>query len=713
MHQANPLHRLLNPQSIATVGAGNNPMKMGTMQALSIIKDGFQGNFYPIHPKEEYVLGHKAYHRVDALPETPEVAVFIVPTDQVVSLMEEFGKIGTKYAIVITAGFRETGEEGMKLEEQLKEVANKYEMRFLGPNCIGVLNSQASLNITVMSFDQEPGMLGMASQSGTYITQSFNYLRRRGIRFSKAISVGNEASIDLVDALEYLGEDEDTRAISLYVEGIRDGDRFMKVASKITPHKPVLAQYVGGSEAGARAGSSHTGSMAGPDYLYDGLFKQAGIIRVNSVEDLYGHGWALATQPPLKGKRVAVVTNSGGPGTSMANTLNEGGMEIPEFSSGLRAQLKEIIPPHAASGNPVDITFHIDTQTLIHHIPKTILQSGEIDGMVLHGAMGTGFLREIYPHVKDFLQGLTEEEFVQRYKQEQGESLNLHQKHGLPFLVSSFFDTRDNYTEEYQKSNVPVYDSPEKTAWAMLALNKYREIREGKDFSTPEVPPVSSEASKIVQEALESGQTSLDEYQSKKILRCYGVPVATEELTSSVEEAVKIAENVGYPVVLKGCSPELMHKTETGAVQLNLNNQEEVISAFHRIRNSAGEVPVLVSKMIKSEREFMGGMTRFPGFGPVVMGGLGGIFTEALQDTAFRVAPFNLAEAQEMLFDLKSHRMLKEFRHLPAVDINAMGQIFQAIGTVGLLHPEIKEIDINPILFDGAKPIAVDALMVL
>ncbi|MDD5713207.1 MAG: CoA-binding protein, partial [Smithellaceae bacterium] len=308
----NPLHLLLNPRSIATVGAGNNPMKMGTIQALSIVKDGYRGKFYPIHPKDEIVLGHKAYKSAFDLPEAPDLVMLVVPTLQVIPVIEDFGKIGTKRAIIITAGFKEVGPEGRAREEKLNEVAARYGMRFLGPNCMGMLNTEISLNVTVAHLEEKPGLLGLASQSGTYVTQTLAYLRRRGIRFSKAISCGNEANINIIDALEYFGEDEQTKAVILYVEGIRDGRRFIEVAQEVSRRKPILAQYVGGSAAGARAGLSHTGAMAGPDFLYDGIFKQAGVIRMHSIEDLYAHGWTLATQPPLKGKRIAVVTNSGG-----------------------------------------------------------------------------------------------------------------------------------------------------------------------------------------------------------------------------------------------------------------------------------------------------------------------------------------------------------------------------------------------------------------
>ncbi|MEI8190602.1 MAG: CoA-binding protein, partial [candidate division NC10 bacterium] len=286
----NPLHLLLHPRSIAIAGASNNPMKMGTLQALSILKDGWQGKFYPLHPTEKTVLGHRACASPLDLPETPDLALLVVPTAAVVPLLEAFATIGTKRAIIISAGFRETGAEGRRLEGRIKEICATSGMRLLGPNCMGIINTAISLNVTVAAMEDRPGSLGLASQSGTYVTQTLAYLRERGIRFSKAISCGNEADIDIIDVLEYLGADKQTRAIILYIEGIRDGRRFIETARRITPVKPVLAQYVGGSTAGARAGLSHTGALAGPDLLYDGILRQAGIIRCNSIEELYAHG---------------------------------------------------------------------------------------------------------------------------------------------------------------------------------------------------------------------------------------------------------------------------------------------------------------------------------------------------------------------------------------------------------------------------------------
>ncbi len=710
----NPLHLLLNPRSIAIAGASNNPMKMGTLQALSILKDGWEGKFYPIHPTEKSVLGHRAYASPLDLPETPDLALLVVPTALVVPLIEAFAAIGTKRAIVISAGFKETGEEGRRLEERLKEIVASSGMRLLGPNCMGIINTAISLNVTVAPLEKRAGRLGLASQSGTYVTQTLAYLRDRGIRFSKAISCGNEADIDIIDALEYLGADEETRAIILYIEGIRDGRRFIETAQRITPVKPVLAQYVGGSAAGARAGLSHTGALAGPDHLYDGILRQAGIIRCHSIEDLYAHGRVHATQPPLRGNRLAVLTNSGGPGTAISHTADQGGMTLPRFSDALQARIRPLIPPHAACANPVDLTFHLDMQALALTIPRLIMESGEVDGLVLHGAMGSGFMKLLYPHISELLGNVSRESFLEMMAKDMTAAVALPREYGLPLIVSSFFGREDDNTSRYLENDVPVFDSPEKAARGMVTLLRHKEIRERKPIERPPLPEKNPGVARLIGEALAAGRTALDEHQAKQALAAYGVPVVREAIAASEDEAAEIARGIGFPVVVKGCAWEIMHKSGKGLVALNVRSEAALRRAFRDVREAAGgEIPILVQAMVEGSREFVAGMTRFPGFGPCVLFGLGGVFAEALGDTAFRSAPLSATEAEELLVAIRAKALLGEFRGLPAVDCAALAAILQAVGFVALLHPEIAEIDLNPIIIAGAQPVIVDALLVL
>lgn len=710
----NPLHTLMNPKSIAIVGASNNPLKMGTMQALSALKDGYSGKLYPIHPQEKTVIGLKAFASPEDLPETPDLGMIVVPQAHVFPLMESFGRIGTKRIIVCTAGFKEVGAEGKRLETKLNETAARWGIRFVGPNCMGILNSAISLNLTVMRFDGRPGLLGIASQSGTYITQTLAYLRNRGIRLSKAISTGNEANIDLIEAMSYLGEDEQSRAVALYVESIRDGQRFIEEARKITPYKPVFAQYVGGSTAGARAGLSHTGAMAGPDFLYDGIFKQAGIIRVHSIEDLYAHGWTAATQPPLQGNRIAVITHSGGPGTAMANAAEQGGLTVPTLSAEVQNQIRPYIPPHASSANPVDLTFNMDTDQMTIHIPEILLKSGEIDGLIIHGPMRSGWMKEVYPHLSMLFNNLPLEDFLANFPNNLAAAMALPAKYKLPLLICSFLDRSDNFVETYEDNNIPVFDAPEKTARAMLSLLRHKEIRGRKAFSRPAPPPPSPEAQKIIRNAVAAGQKALDEAAGKRILALYGIPVAREMLVFSSDEATVAAAAIGYPVALKACDWQIMHKSGKGLIALNLRTEEDLQAAFASIRRAAGrDVPILVQEMLAGGRELVVGMTRFPGFDPCILFGLGGIFTEILKDNTLRLAPLSAADAEEMLDDIKAKAILDGIRGMPAADRTALAAIIQSLGFIALNHNEIAEIDLNPVILTGANPVVADALFVL
>ncbi|MBI5592632.1 MAG: acetate--CoA ligase family protein [Deltaproteobacteria bacterium] len=707
-------HSLMNPESIAIVGANNNPMKMGTMHALSIIEDGFKGEFYPLHPSEQTVLGRKAYARPSDLPKPPDLAIFVLPAQHLLPVFEEFGKIGTRYAIVITAGFKELGPEGIKEEQRLKKMARNYDMRFLGPNCMGIMNREISLNTTVMPLLGKPGNLGMISQSGTYVSQTMPYLQKRGIYFSKAVSVGNEADISIVDVLEYLGEDDSTKAIAIYIEMIRDVRRFLDVARKITPNKPVIVQYVGGSEAGGRSGASHTGAMAGKDFLYDGLFKQAGIIRAHSIEDLYGWGWALASQPGIKGKRIGIITNSGGPGSAIADTCETGGCEVPPFSTDLQEKIKPLVPAHAPCGNPVDLTFSTDMEIMTHKITDHVMKSREVDGIVLHGAVSSGFMSAIFPHVAKLLPGLGLADMLQHNRKDLSDTVRLPFNRNIPMTVSSFFDRDDEYTRAYQDNGVPVFDSPEKAARAMAAMVAYKKITDRKPYASIPIPEAIEIANRILSDAQDNKQKSIDEYAAKRLLSCYGIPTPVEQIVNSAEEAAGAARKIGFPVAIKACDPDILHKSEHGLVHLNIAGALDTINAFQEIQRACNRpVSVLVSQMVTGKREFLAGITYDEQFGHCVAFGVGGIFTEAINDVTYRVAPIAMRDAEEMINDVKTSRLLEPCRGMPAVDRHALADVLVRLSLIPLIHPRIREIDMNPLIISGAKPVAVDAVILL
>lgn len=706
-----PLDTIMSPSSIAITGASNNFVKMGTIQMLNLVNCGFPGDIMPVHPKEKQVLGKKAYPTIKDLPYAPDLAIFVVPTRLVPEMLEDFGKLGTKHAVVITAGFRETGGEGRELEKRIIEIAHTYGIRFLGPNCLGIVNTILPLNITVAPILVHGGQFSLASQSGTYIAQSVRFLQKNGIGFAKAISVGNEADISLTDCLEYLGDDDETKAIGLYIEGIRDAARFLEVARRVSSRKPIVAQYVGGTEAGARSGSSHTGAMAGPDFIYDGLFAQAGIIRVDTIEEVYRIGWALATQPPLKGTRIAVLTNSGGPGTAIASTCNASNLEIPEFSSGIQENISELIPGHASPRNPVDLTFHMDMDTLVEKIPEILFRAPEIDGLIIHGIMDTGFMELMYPIAQDYIP-VSKEEFLKGSQVKIDKLVRMPHTYGKPLLISSFFGKEDHAVDEFHENRVPTFDSPEKAAKAMTAFYKHLLIRQRNSSgkASQDGRTVPAEAREILDGRKAA---TVDEFTAKRVLRAYGIPTAQEFLARSPDEAVECAITLGFPVVVKACSQTISHKTEQNLVFLNVKDEEGVRQACDSILSASGDAGILVAEMLHGKRELMAGISTYAGFPPCVMFGLGGIFAEALQDFTIRLAPLSKGDALEMIGSIGAKALMGPYRSMKEVDRNALASVLVRLGDLALDFPDMKEIDLNPIIIVDGKPKVADALMII
>ena len=706
---SNPLNHIMSPSSIAIVGASNNFRTMGTIQLLNLISCGYPGEVLPVHPKEKEVLGRKAYSRIADLPCVPDLAVLVVPTGLVPEMMEDFGRLGTRYAVVITAGFKETGDTGLELEQRISEIAAAYGIRFLGPNCLGIVNSHLPLNITVGPLQALDGKLSLASQSGTYIAQTVYYLYKNGIVLNKAISVGNEANIDITDCLEYLAEDDTTRAIGLYIEGIRDAGRFLDVAREVSREKPIVAQYVGGTEAGARSGSSHTGAMAGPDYIYDGLFEQAGILRVKTIEEVYKTGWALATQPLLKGPRIAILTNSGGPGSGIATTCNANGLEVPEFSEEIQRRVSTYLPGHASARNPVDLTFHINMDALTEKIPEILFSSDEIDGVIIHGIMDTGFVGLLYPYLKNHID-VTEEDFIKVSEISMDALLKMPQTYDKPLLISSFFGREDHCVRVFHENGIPTFDSPEKAAKAMAALYAHKLIRQRPPAEHSGVQEKSAAQAQAI--LTQTREKTIDEYQAKQILSLYGIPTTTEALADSLGQALDHARTIGYPLAAKICSPHIAHKTEKGLVHLNIADEEGLKEAFLSIRETGNSSSVLISEMIKGDREFMAGISRHSGFPPCVMFGLGGIFTEALGDFSIRIAPLGIYDALEMIDDLSAKAIVGPYRNMKPVDKDVLARILVALSQIALDFPEIQEIDLNPIIVAMGRPVVADALMI-
>ena len=470
--EENPLFPIANPRSIAFFGASNNHTTMGTIQFMSMKELGYEGPVYPIHPKETEVQGYRAYQRVMDLPQIPDLAIIVLPTRLVCQTMDECGKKGIKNAVIISGGFREVGGDGAELEEELKRIADQYGIRFIGPNCIGVVNPHLKLNPTPFTYDAQPGFIGMASQSGSFVTQMFEYLGAMGLGFSSAFSVGNEANIDLVDCLNYFDACEKTKVIALYIEGVRRGRVFIETARSIIPKKPIVALYVGGTETGKRAGFSHTGALSGPDHLYDGLFKQSGVLRAGSLPELFDFCWALGCLPAPKGHRLVIQTNSGGPGANAADAAGRAGLELSILSKTTQEKLKPFFPPTASINNPVDMTFSRNQSDLYSIIPQTLLEDENTDLLLMYFIAQERRMKLLMEAM-----GLSEEQATQQnmtvFKTQSEALIQVRDNCGKPIVGYTYGVSSDPLQKILISKGIPIFPSPERAVAALKALTTY------------------------------------------------------------------------------------------------------------------------------------------------------------------------------------------------------------------------------------------------
>lgn len=475
--EESPLYRIANPRSIAFFGASNNILSMGTSLLKSLQALRFGGTVYPVHPKEENVLGLRAFRSVLDLPEVPDLAVIVVRNRIVPQIMEECGKKGVRHAIVVSGGFKERGGEGVALEEELVRISAEYGIRFLGPNCIGVTNPHHRLNTTFLPYEGEPGFIGMASQSGSFVTQMFGYLDRHGLGFSAAFSVGNEASVDIVNGLEYLGACLNTKVIALYIEGIRRGRAFVQAARQIVSRKPIVALYVGGSETGKRAGLSHTGAMAGPDRLYDGVFEQSGIIRAHSVTELFDFCWVLGCLPKPAGNGLVIQTHSGGPGAAAADACGRVGIELPSPSRKTLAKLADHMPHTGSVTNPVDFTYIKNPLDYFSVIPEALLEDENAHMLLLYILIPRHMVKKALAHM-----GYTEQQAKEQSKglmDEQAKSVaGLVRSKGKPIAGFTYQSQHEDLIQGLLKRGVPVFPGPERAARALKALVQYSRLQE-------------------------------------------------------------------------------------------------------------------------------------------------------------------------------------------------------------------------------------------
>lgn len=696
------LEAFFEPASVAVIGASTEPEKLGHAVLKNLVDGGYaqRGKVYPINLKAKEILGYAAYPSVLDVPGQVDLAVIVIPYPHVPEALRTCGEKGVPAAIVISAGFREAGMEGLEREQELIAIAKEYGIRLVGPNCLGVIDTYTPLNASFAAGTPPTGPMAFMSQSGALGTAVLDIALAGRLGLSKFVSLGNKADVDEIELLRAWADDEDTRVIMIYNEGLTNGEEFIRVAREVTRKRPVVAIKSGVTQAGSRAVSSHTGSLAGSEQAYQAAFRQGGVLRAESMQSLFDMALALGYQPPLKGDHIAIVTNAGGPGILATDAIERSGLSLARFEYATIKALEQHLPDSASAANPVDVLGDARADRY-RFAMKTVAADPNVDGLLVlltpqamteieATAQSTGALAEGLE--KPVLACFMGEKQVQA---------------GIGIL---------------QKYSVPNYPFPERAANAFKAMAEYREIcaRPAPQFAEFEV---DRQATKEVFDKVRSeGRVSIGDAEARRILQAYHLRIPKSEIAATPEEAVEIAGQIGYPVVLKIASPDILHKTDVGGVRVGLNNQEAVRDAFelmvYRAQRYVPEARIwgcLVQEMVPPGLEVLVGMNRDPQFGPLVTFGLGGIYVETLKDVTFRVAPFSVQEAEVMLTEIRAHALLDGVRGQPEVDKAAIIDTLLRIGQLVQDFPEVVELDINPLMVyprqQGA--IAIDMRLVL
>ncbi|MDF1514019.1 MAG: acetate--CoA ligase [Anaerolineae bacterium] len=694
------LESFFSPESVAIIGASTDPDKLGYAVLENIIQAGYKGAVYPVNPKGGEILELQTYPSVLDIPGSVDLAVIVIPYRFVPNVLEECGKKGISAVVIISAGFREAGREGYERELTLIEIAKKYGLRIIGPNCLGVIDTNVPLNATFAAGMPPTGPIAFMSQSGALGTAVLDIAMAGHIGFSKFVSLGNKADVSEIDLLQAWGEDPASKVIMIYVEGVPDGQKFMQVAREVTRKKPVIAIKSGVTASGSRAVSSHTGSLAGSEAAYKAAFEQAGIIRVDSMEALFDNARAFAYQPLLPGDRIAIVTNAGGPGILATDALEKAGLTIAHLSLETTQSLDANLPGAASSANPVDVLGDALADRYEHAI-KVVLEDPHVDGMMVI----------VTP------QAMTE---IEKTAHAVGRIAQTSDKPVFGcFMGESRIKAGIDVLWEY---GVPNYPFPERAAGAFAAMSEYRVEREAPIFKHEASGEQMLAVRELFDRVRSEGRVSIGDAEAWTVLDAYGFKVPISKLAATSEEAVAIADEIGYPVVMKIASPDILHKTDVGGVKLNIRTPSDVRDAFDLMVYRAGRyVPgaqiwgCQVQQMVTGGREILLGMSRDPQFGPLVAFGLGGIYVEALKDVSFRVAPFGREEAKEMIREIRSYRLLEGVRGEPPVDMEALENSLLIISRLVTDFPEIVELDINPLMvFEEERgAMAIDMRLVL
>ncbi|HOE52601.1 MAG TPA: acetate--CoA ligase family protein [Methanomassiliicoccales archaeon] len=694
------MRELFEPASVAIIGASPDRTKVGNIILGNMIESGFQGPLYPVNPRYEEIMGLRCYPRVTDVPGPVEMAVIVVPAKAVLQVTEECGQKGVGAIVVISAGFKEVGLEGAVLERRLGELAHRYGMRVLGPNCLGLVNTHHRMNATFAREGPREGNIAISSQSGAICVVILDWAANINIGFSKFVSVGNKLDVDEGHLLEYLREDPFTKVIGMYIEGTDRGREFLRQAELTTRVKPVIALKAGRTSSGAKAASSHTGAMSGSDRVYDAAMRQAGVVRVGNIEEMFDLLQAFSTMPLPQGEGVAIVTNAGGLGVMAADACSDNGLTLASFEPATVERLREGLPPAASLYNPIDVVGDADAARYDHAI-RTVMADPNVACVVALLAPTD----------------LVDVSSVAR-------TLTAFAGASPKPIVTSFVGGKEMLAsiEMLKAAGVPNYPSPERGVRALAAMVEHRRNLEREEHQA--VTPVEADHAavrEVIAEVRAEGRLQLSESEGKRILRAYGIATPEEGIAKDLPSALALAERIGYPVAMKVESPDIAHKTDIGGVVLDIDGPEELersyqvmLSRVHEKLPRARMTGVSIQRMVRG-REVIVGMVRDDQFGPVVTFGLGGIFVEILRDVAHGIAPLDRNDAERMVRSIKAYPMLTGARGKRPGDIPALVDVILRVSQMAMEFPELEELEMNPVMVgdEGMGVTAVDALVTI
>ena len=697
-----PLDVILRPRAVAVIGASRSRDTVGHQVLANLLRDGFTGPVYPVNPHAEAVHSVRAYPSVTELPGPADLAVVVVPKDHVLAVAEECAAVGVKGLVVISAGFRETGPEGAERERRLGAIVRAHGMRMVGPNCLGVLNGDpaVSLNATFAPTTPPFGRAAFVSQSGALGISVLDYAAEYGIGISQFVSMGNKPDVSGNDLLLQWEHDPTVGVILMYVESFGNPQKFLEIASRVTRSKPIVVVKSGRSQVGARAAASHTGALAASDAAVDALLAQAGVLRAATVEELFDIASAFGAGQPLpRSRRTTVLTNSGGPGILATDALEAAGLELPELRPETVAALRPLFPPEASIRNPLDMIATARPEQYRRALDALLADPGVDSATAI-------FVPPLGVRQEDVAEAIVAAAEQHPTKPVLGVLMG---RSGLP-----------QGKAELHAAGIPAFVFPESAARSLAAVRRYTEWRVRPLTPAPALTVDRERAAELIAGARDAGCRRLSDVAALALLEAYGLRVCRTALARDVEDAVRHATKIGYPVAVKISAPDIVHKTDVGAVRLGIQTAvelrqacAEMIDAVSRGTTSRKTGGILVQEMIVGGRETIAGISREPSFGPLVMFGLGGVFVEALRDVVFRLAPIRPLDAHDMVRGIRGVRLLDGIRGAPPVDFAALTDALLRVSRLATDFPEIAELDVNPLLAFPSGVAAVDARVLL